>query len=213
MYRYVAPMLDIISIVQKVRQGVSRMDRPSAFAVFVLTFPATIVSFGYMWAKDLLPTWWFVNGQEPQIAGATPPEVAGVLIGSVEQFAWQMGGIENMTLGTFIGVMIATGVTMFPSVLQFIAPSVAHPIATTGADLALWFDYLSDMPAAWAQAGQIVEFWPLRALLACVLTFVYSVVIQSLFVMLLVACISAVMVLVSGGGSARAPQRPQLIEA
>ncbi len=209
MFQRIAPLLNIITIVQQVRAGVARMDRPAAFAVFVLTFPGTIVSFAYMWAKDLLPTWWFVNGETPVVSDATPDAVASTLLRSLEASAISVGSLESMTLGMFLGAMIGVGITMLPTAIQFLSPSIVHPFTQVAADLSLWFDIISDMPAAWAQAGQVVEFWLFRAVLACVITFIYSIVIQSLFVMFLVACISSVLVLISG--TKRMAPAPQVI--
>lgn len=191
-------MLDVVALVNATRAGLAAMDRSSALLMFVLSGAGAFVSGGYTWIADWLPTWRFANGEAPHGYGYTPTNVAQALIDSGEQLAVGAAGLGAMTLASFIGATIAVGVTLFPTILQFVAPRVLHPAARVAADISIWFDFITDWPQAWAQAGGVATFLPVRVVVTCVLVLIYSILLQTIFVLCLTAFAMSVVILLAG---------------
>lgn len=192
-------MLDVVALVKAVRHGMAALDRPSALLMFVIAGLGAVVSGGYTWVADWLPTWKFANGEfSPEAESYLPSNLAQILIGSADQAARQIEGMAALTLGGFIGGCIAVGVTLFPTILQFIAPRVVHPAAAVAADISIWFDFVTDFPQSWAQAGAVAENPIGRLLLTLVLVLIYSLLLQTIFVLCLTAFVTATWVLVRG---------------
>ena len=191
-------MLDVVSLVKAVRQAMLGLDRPSALVVFVLSFLGSLVTGTFTWIVDWLPTWKFANGEPPADISYSAQSVADAAIENSAAMAEIISGMGAITLGAFIGASLAVGVTLLPTIIQFIAPRVLHPIARTTMDASIGFDFITDWPSAWQQAGGVAEFVIFRGVVTIVLVFVYSMLVQSVFVLFLVACVFSAKVLISG---------------
>ncbi len=198
MRNWMMAILDVVGLVKATRAGIGGMDRAAALVIAVLAFFGTIVSGGYTWVADWLPTWRFANGESPAGYGYTPDVVADALIVSAAQLAIVAEGMAAITLGTFIGAVMTVGITLFPTVIQFIAPRVLHPAARVASDIAIWFDFITDFPQAWAQSEGATTNPIGRLAITIVLVFLYSLLLQTVFVLCLTAFWTAVWVLVRG---------------
>jgi hypothetical protein len=201
-------MLDVVSLVKAVRNAMIDLDRPSAFGVMIFSFLGTLVTGAYTWVVDWQPTWRFANGQDPSEIIYTPTSVADAMIGNVDAMVGVVNGLATITLGAFIGGSLAVGITLLPTIVQFIAPKVMHPMAKTGMDIAIGFDFVTDWPSAGVQASYITTN-PIGQFLATLgLVFFYSLVLQSFFVLFFAAFAMSVIILLAGDPPKRrvAPQ-------
>jgi hypothetical protein len=98
-----------------------------------------------------------------------------------------------------------------PTMIQMIAPRVVHPVARVVMDISIAFDFVTDWPNAWLQAGGMVANPIGRFLLTIGLVFLYSLVLQSIFVLFLTALICSGVILAAGQEERR--PRAQTIEA
>lgn len=198
MRQRLAYLLDIVSLVQSVRRGMLGIDRGTAMVIWVLTGLGALVTGTVTWVVDWLPTWRFANGEEPPPMSYSTSTIAQAAIGSVAYAGEAIAGIAAITLGGFIGGLIAVGVTLFPTIIQFVAPRVIHPIAQMGMDISIGFDFVTDWPSATQQAASITQHPIGQFLLTLLLVFVYSLVLQSFFVLFLTAFVMSTLILLSG---------------
>jgi hypothetical protein len=204
----IAQLLDVVSLVKAVQQAMLALDRSSALLVFGFTFMGALVTGTLTWIVDWLPTWNFANGEDPGSALYTASSIGEAAINNAGAMVNVINGIGSITLGSFIGASIAVGITLMPTIIQFIAPRVIHPVARTAMDASIGFDFITDWPSAAHQAAGITDN-PIGQFLATLgLVFVYSLLLQSIFVLFLTACVFSAIVLVSGGA-----QRVEVIEA
>lgn len=192
-------MLDIVSLVQAVRQGTMGLDRSSALVVWMLTGLAAMVTGVLTWIVDWLPTWRFANGESPAQYGYTAQTIGDAAVSSAGSMANAISGVGYMTLGSFIGGCIAVGITLLPTIVQFIAPRVIHPVAKTLMDVSVGFDFITDWPAASMQAEGLTTHPIGHFTATIVLVFLYSLLLQSVFVLFLTAFVFSTITLVAGG--------------
>lgn len=207
---FVLKWLDVVKLVHAVRTAFANMDRSVALVVFVLGSLGSIVSGAWTWVTDWYPTWKFANGDYfgDSHAAAMDYSADGIVQAMVriaEDTATILAGMGTLSLSVFLTGAMVVGITLFPTILQFIAPRIVHPFAEFLSRVAIWFDLVTDLPQAWIQAGGIVEFFLLRGLVALALALFYSVILQMIFVLCLVATITAIGVLISGEKPSRAP--------
>jgi hypothetical protein len=200
----------VVSLVQAVRKAFANMDRAVALVVFILGALGTAVSGAWTWIADWYPTWKFANGDYfDGGGGAMDYSADGVvreMVRIAEETARMLAGMGTLSLSMFLTGAMAVGITLFPTILQFIAPRIVHPAADFLSRASIWFDLVTDLPQAWMQAEGVVEFYPARALVALGLALFYSVILQVIFVLCLVATATAIGVLISGERPSRAPQ-------
>lgn len=208
---FVLKWLDVVALVRAVRAAFANMERWAAFVVLALGALGTAVSGAWTWIADWLPTWKFANGDYFGAGGVQAMDysadgVVREMLIIADNGARAIEGMGAMTLGTFLAGVMAVGITLFPTILQFIAPRIVHPAAEFLSRASIWFDLVTDLPQAWIQAGGIVAFYPMRALVALGLALFYSVILQVIFVLCLVATITAIGVLISGEKPSQAPK-------
>lgn len=191
-------MLDVVSLVKAVRNGMYGVDRTTAMVVMVLTGLGSLVTGTLTWIVDWLPTWRFANGEAPQDYAYTAANIGEAAVNSAGAMAGVIGGVGSLTLGAFIGGCVAVGVTLLPTIIQLIAPRVIHPVAKVSMDISIGFDFITDWPSAAMQAANVTTN-PIGQFLATVfLVFVYSLFLQSIFVLFLSAFVMSVVVLLAG---------------
>lgn len=191
-------MLDVVSIVQAVRRGMLQLDRGSALLVLLLAGPGALVTGIFTWTKDWLPTWRFANGEPPGDYGYSMDSIAVEAVNSAGALVDVVDGLANISLGVFIGATLAVGVTLLPTIVQFLAPRIIHPVMKLFVDVSIGFDFITDWPAAWEQAGHATMHPVLRTALTIILVLIYSLLLQSLFVIMLAAFVMAVIVIIAG---------------
>ena len=191
-------MLDIVSLVQSVRRGTMSLDRPSALVIWILSGLAAMVTGTLTWIVDWLPTWRFANGESPAHADYSAQSIGDAAVSSAASMAQAISGVGAITLASFIGGCIAVGITLLPTIVQFIAPRIIHPVAKTLMDISVGFDFITDWPAASMQASLLTDH-PIGHLAATiVLVFIYSLLLQSVFVLFLTAFVFSTITLVAG---------------
>lgn len=206
---FIMGLLDIVGLVRAIRTGISRADRASALVLWVLTGLGTLVSGAFSWVCDWLPTWRFATGEAPNDGLYTIDTIAQEAIRSADGIARTLDGLGSMTLASAIGGLIAVGVTLTPTIIQFMTPLVLHPAVRLFSDMSIGFDFITDFPTAWAQAGAWVGtagglMFLVRLAAAIVLVFIYSVGLQTLFVLFAAAFVMSTIVIIRGGMSAGA---------
>lgn len=197
-------MLDVAELVKAVRLGMMGLDRPSAMLIAIFTGLGSLVTGVLTWIVDWLPTWRFANGESPADYAYTADGIAEAAVNSAGAMAGVINGMASLTLGAFIGGCVAVGVTLLPTIVQFIAPRVVHPVAKVAMDISIGFDFITDWPSAAMQAT-FVTTNPIGQLLVTIgLVFIYSLFLQSIFVLFLSAFVMSVIILLAGE-----PRRPR----
>lgn len=191
-------MLDVVSLVKAVRNGMAGLDRPSAMLIAVLAGLGALVTGVLTWIVDWLPTWRFANGESPGDYAYTAEYIGVAAVNSAGEMANVVSGLGSLTLGAFIGGCVAVGVTLLPTIVQFIAPRVVNPVAKAAMDISVGFDFITDWPSAAMQAAGITTNPIGQFFITIGLVFIYSLFLQSIFVLLLTAFVMAVIILLAG---------------
>lgn len=191
-------MMDAIELVKAVRNGMRGLDRPSALVAFALSGIAALITGVVTWIVDWLPTWRFANGENPGDYAYSVSSIAETAINSAGAVAGVVSGMATLTLGSFIGGMIAVGFTLLPTIIQFIAPRVVHPVAKTAMDISVGFDFVTDWPSAAMQATFVTTNPIGQFIVTLGLVFIYSLFLQALFVLFLSVFVMSAIVLAAG---------------
>lgn len=180
-----ARYLDPISLNMAVRQAFGRLDPGAALFVFVVALAFTLAIGAIWWRYDLLSTWHFTQGIREDVAG---------------EIVYMTEVAERAGAGAIIAGLLAVAFTLFPSLVELIAPRVVHPGVQAVLQISIWFDFVTDWPTAqtlvqrWGAPGG----WLGEQVATFILTLVLSLFVQVLFILGVTALIITAIALVRG---------------
>lgn len=186
-----AAVLDPISLNRAARISCRGLDPGEALFTFSLGFVFSLATGIVWWLYDLVSTFLFTQG----VSSTAKP--IGVMLGE-KAGGWV--GLEEMSLGSFMGGLVVVVITLAPSIMEMIAPRVMHPAAQLGLNVTILFDFITDWPtAAGMIAGHEVPLgWLGRVIATFLLTLVLSLGVQVLFVFALTVTIASAITLIKG---------------
>ena len=187
-----ARILDPVTLNQAVIRAFKGLDVGTSLMVFAFSLLMTLVTGAVWWVYDLTSTYSFMLG----VAGDTKP--------AVEATAAAIAKVTDPGVLPVLGALFAVAFTLFPSLVQLVAPRVMHPGAQIAMNVSIVFDFVTDWPTAAklvAQAGGAPGGVIGHVFVTALLTLVISLFVQVLFVLSITALIVTGLNIVRMGGS------------
>jgi hypothetical protein len=180
-----ARMLDPVALNIAVRQAFGRLDPGTALMVFVFSALFTMATGAIWWRYDLMSTWQFTQGMREDVSG---------------EIIYMTDLAERAGAGAIIGGMLALAFTLFPSLVELIAPRVIHPGVQAALQISIWFDFVTDWPTAQTliQRWGVPGGWLGEVAATFLLTLVLSLFVQVLFILGVTSTVMAVLCIVRG---------------
>ena len=196
---FLSRVLNPATLITAVRRGVGGLDGAVSLFFLVASVLGLFAVLPPYITYDLMSTWNFFQGV--QYDTGAQAEVIASFIASATQ---------SVSLGAFIGMMIAWGITLFPTLVELVAPSIQHPGVQLFNQMCVGFDYITDFPLAWAKAGEWTQVWIVRVAVALVFNLIVSLGLQVFVVMF--ATVAIISLLNIFGFKGRRAQPVQVIE-